>query len=49
MLIKRAIDNCDGKGLQIVEIEVPDLAPVEIAARKAKREERLATRSQQKP
>jgi hypothetical protein len=44
MIIKSIRDNCDGKGPQTVEIEVPDPTPEEIAARKAAREARLAAR-----
>ncbi len=49
MIVKSIRDNCDGNGPQIVEIEVPDLTPEEIAARKAAREERLAARQQPAP
>jgi hypothetical protein len=44
MKIRELRDNCDGKGPQLVETEVPDSTPEEIAARQAKRDERMKAR-----
>jgi len=37
-------NNCDGKGPQLVEVEVADPTPEQLASRKAKREERMKAR-----
>ena len=42
-------DLSDGKGAQIVEIEVPTPTPKQIAAGKAAREARLTARQQPAP
>jgi len=48
MKIKGVTDNCDGKGPQLVEVEVPDPSPEQLAARTAKREERMKARGPKK-
>lgn len=37
MMKRSIIDYCDGRGPQIVEVEVPDLTSEEMAARDAKK------------
>lgn len=46
MIVRELRDNCDGKGPQLVEIEVLDLTAEEIAARQARREQRMKARSE---
>ncbi len=44
MIVRELRDNADGRGPQIVEIEVPDLTPEDIAAKAARRERIMAER-----
>ncbi len=45
MIIRAMHDNCDGRGAQIVEVEVTDLTPEQITARKAAREAAASRRA----
>jgi hypothetical protein len=49
MLIKRIVDDCDGKGPREVDVEVPDISPDEAATRAAAAAARLGRQKPQQP